>query len=279
MENIKGGYFMIARKIFESEIMIWPLTWFKIWIWLIGKANHTEVKKDGVIYKRGQTLTSYEEMREIGSYRVGYRKDKPTKSVIEGFVRRIKKHGMANTRKTVRGLWIEIVNYNYFQNSANYEIDNDKYKKTTIKRETKSTLNNNEEKENNEKNKLYGEAHESKQSSEEHSNPPVGIASIIATLPERIKSQPNIKVAFQEKSLRYAEKLDIDINDIAVIEQKLDKRWFKLFKDAENKTTLGKNIELAYSYLYDHAKFRTLNNIAKIKFFFWRVNNPDYKFN
>lgn len=162
-EKIEGGYFIVARRTFSSVVMEFPLAWRFLWIWMIGKANHSEVRKNGQIFKRGTLLTSYGEMIEVGNYSVGYRAEKSLKkNDIESFVKRLKKEGMITTAKTTRGFFIRIVNYDYFQTPSNYEAYTETDKKTTTKPQTSDTINKNDENEKNEKNIDTGKSPESK---------------------------------------------------------------------------------------------------------------------
>lgn len=78
---------------------------------------------------------------------------------------------------------------------------------------------------------------------------------------------------YQEKAYRYAEKLKINLKNQMVINGQWDSRWVKLFKDAENDLNLNKNIEIAYSSLFDNENFNKADSVGKIKYFFWKVNH------
>lgn len=167
-EKIEGGYFIVARKTFSSVVMDFPLAWRFLWIWMIGRANHSEVRKNGQIFKRGTLLTSYGEMIGVGNYSVGYRAEKSLKkNDIESFVKRLKKEGMITTAKTTRGFFIQIVNYDYFQTPSNYEAYTEADKKTTTKPQTSDTINKNDENEKNEKNINTGKSPENENTKED----------------------------------------------------------------------------------------------------------------
>lgn len=149
--NIKGGYFLIARQIFDSCVMEWPLSWFKMWIWIIGQANHQTVKVGGVEYQRGEVLTSYKELQKVGSYKVGWRRKRPSKTVIRKFCEELRKTQMATTRKTTKGFFIKVLNYNRFQDPSNYGDHSEDHNETTMRPQTGSTINNKEKKEKKDK--------------------------------------------------------------------------------------------------------------------------------
>lgn len=76
--------------------------------------------------------------------------------------------------------------------------------------------------------------------------------------------QSGISNSWQDKALRYAQDLQIDLPE------ELKGRWFKMFKQAhEGRKT--KNIETAYSYLADHPQ--SLKSEEKIKLFFFVYEN------
>lgn len=75
-----------------------------------------------------------------------------------------------------------------------------------------------------------------------------------------------ITFAWQDKALRYAEALKIDLNAV-INEQSVRPRWFKAFKQAEEGRKTS-NIEKAYGYLADHEAFQSMGTEAKLNFFF-----------
>jgi hypothetical protein len=167
-QKIKEGYVMIARQILHSEIMDFPLAWRFLWVWMLLRANHTDVKRRGQVFYRGELLTSYEEMIEVCAYMIGWRKvEGINKNGVESFVKRLKKDGMITTRKTTKGLFIRIVNYDYFQTPSNYEAYIETDKKTTTKPQTSDTINKNDENEKNGKNINTGRSPENENTKED----------------------------------------------------------------------------------------------------------------
>lgn len=146
---IEGGYFVIARTLFDSAVMDWPPVWFKLWVWLIGKANHADTKQGGVVYRRGEVLTSYKELMEVGSYKVGWRLVKPSKTMIRDFCEALREATMATTRKTTRGFYIKLEKYDLYQSPASYEDYNEKSMKTTRRPQTDPTINKNDKNDKN----------------------------------------------------------------------------------------------------------------------------------
>ena len=145
------GKFFIEREIFESDIWEKPSHFLKIWFWIIGKANYKEVKKGGKIYRRGEFLTSFEETIEANKWKIGWRTERLTKDQVweaYDFFRRTQR---ITTKKTTRGLWVKVLNYDYFQtlspNEANNEPNSEANRVATVsqhgkRKKEKKDINN-----------------------------------------------------------------------------------------------------------------------------------------
>lgn len=116
-ETITGGYILLARKLFESEMMDKPPLYFKLWGWMLARA----MWKDGDRLKRGQFVTSISEMQQAMSYRVGWRREVPTKDEIRSAYEAFVRAEMIDTRKATRGMAITVLNYERYQNPESYE--------------------------------------------------------------------------------------------------------------------------------------------------------------
>lgn len=123
--HIPGGYYLKARKIDDSEIAKAPPSIREVWDWLMRNANFKEV--DGV--KRGQLLTSYNEIIEGLSWYVGYRKAAYKKHKIETALKWMRARMMIQTTNQTANqtgsLLITVVNYSSYQNPKSYEADNE----------------------------------------------------------------------------------------------------------------------------------------------------------
>lgn len=133
---INGGYILQPRKFDESEISNCPPHVREIWFYLLRKAFF----KDGEKLKRGQLLTSYRQIINDLSWKVGYRTEKYKKHHCETAMKLLTKLQMIQTTKTTRGLIVTICNYDYYQNSKNYETDNGNHNKTTTKPQSNDTI-------------------------------------------------------------------------------------------------------------------------------------------
>jgi len=115
--KIAGGFILLSRTLFQSDIMARPPLYLKLWVWVLLMANWQDRDK----LKRGQLVTTIASIQEAMSYFVGYRKIKPTKDEIRNAYEALVKATMITTTRTTRGMIITICNYDFYQNPANYE--------------------------------------------------------------------------------------------------------------------------------------------------------------
>ena len=128
-DQIEGGYILLARKLFDSELMSKPPLYLKLWVWMLVKANW----KDRDKLKRGQFVASIADMQDAMSYHIGYRKMTPTKDEIRSAYEAFTKAAMITTTKTTRGLLVTILNYEQYQNPSNYEAHNETHDEISTK--------------------------------------------------------------------------------------------------------------------------------------------------
>lgn len=120
----------MARKYLDNpEVRSWPPLYRDLFIWALLKASY----KSGNGLERGEFETTIKEMRERGTYKVGYRIMKPTKDQIRGFYEAATKATMMTTTKTTRGLRIRILNYKEYQDPKNYEAHNEPHNEAATK--------------------------------------------------------------------------------------------------------------------------------------------------
>ena len=130
--RIKGGYCILARCIDESEIAAASPCTRELWNWLIRKANWSDGKK----LKRGQVLTTYNDISDALSWKVGFRVSRYSMHEIEAAMKTIRRLSMVTTTKTTQGMLITICNYDKYQNPNNYEDHNEDHNED----HTKTTL-------------------------------------------------------------------------------------------------------------------------------------------
>lgn len=131
-ENFNQGAFIVSRSLFESHIWYMSPEYLKIWIYILGKANHKGRKYNGYYCERGQYFCSYKELTEQISYKIGYRKSGQHDVTTKRVMMFLRKHLMINTTKKPRGVLIEVLNYTKYQELSNYEKTNEKTNERTI---------------------------------------------------------------------------------------------------------------------------------------------------
>jgi hypothetical protein len=125
-ESFDKGAFVLSRSIFDSEIWFKPPEYFKIWIYLIGRANHKDRRYRGFELKRGQCFCNHAELQEQLKYNVGYRKKTITDSYVKNILKYLRDNQMITTTKKPRGIIVEVLKYNLYQTLSNYEKTNEK---------------------------------------------------------------------------------------------------------------------------------------------------------
>jgi hypothetical protein len=146
---IPGGYYIMARKIDESEIAHAAPCIRELWYWLLRQVNHKDNPTLGI--NRGQCVRTIADMQDGLHWFVGYRKMTYSKTQCEGALEFLRKRLMVTTTKTTRGLIITVCNYEFYNNPKNYEDNSEGNKKTTRRQQGCSTINKND---NNDKNEI-----------------------------------------------------------------------------------------------------------------------------
>ncbi len=124
-ENHEKGAFQVSRSLFDSDIWFKPPEYLKIWIYLIGKANHKAKKYKGFYCERGQYFCDYKELKEQLTYKAGYREIKPNENLMKDIMKHLRHTLRITTMKQPRGILITIVNYDKYQDLKNYESSNE----------------------------------------------------------------------------------------------------------------------------------------------------------
>ncbi len=152
---IKGGYYIKARCIQDSEIAIAPPHIRETWDWLLNKANHKDKKYAGFLVQRGQLFRTYYEIREGLSWMVGWRKMMYSENQTKRAMKYLRSRGMIDTTKAPRGMIITICNYNTFQDPKNYERTHEDAKESTEPVPTNAPAINKNDKNVKKKNNIY----------------------------------------------------------------------------------------------------------------------------
>ena len=162
---IPGGYVLLSRRVIESEIWEKPPLYMKVWIYLLSQAQHQDYKQ----LKRGQLRTSIPEIQEACSWYVGYRKETPSKDQIYRIIDWLRKSHeqvheddttttMITTTRATQGMLVNIVNYDLYQTSKNYERNNERNDEkdttATMPQQRSNNINKNDKNDKNDK-KIY----------------------------------------------------------------------------------------------------------------------------
>lgn len=142
-----NGFILESRQILESDIWSKPPIYFKVWHYLLLNAEY----RDTGNLKRGQLFTTIDEIAEACSYKVGYRKIKPTRKEIWGVLEFLRnphernnetdtKGTMIVTTKVTHGMIVTICNYNKYQDPKLYESNNERNNEKDTKGTTKRTV-------------------------------------------------------------------------------------------------------------------------------------------
>ncbi len=123
--NFDKGAFLVSRSIFESEIWFKPPEYIKIWLYILGKANHRGRKYSGYYCERGQYFCNYKELANQIEYKIGYRKTKNHESRTKHLMKFLRNTQMIDTTKEPRGILITVLNYDKYQTLKNYERTNE----------------------------------------------------------------------------------------------------------------------------------------------------------
>lgn len=138
-----NGYILESRSILNSAIWKMPPLYFKVWHFLLLKAQYTDYKG----LKRGQLYTSIGEIREACSYYVGFRKETPTRKEIWSILEWLRspheedaerntkgnnERNMIVTTKATHGILVTICNFNVYQDPNFYEGNNERNTKGTM---------------------------------------------------------------------------------------------------------------------------------------------------
>jgi hypothetical protein len=149
-KKIRGGATIWARQTIDSDIFFWrPDKWFKIWFFIVNEVNH----KDTKWFKRGEGLFTYEQI---------HIKCKATVNQVKHCLDHLRKDNMIATHRTTRGLVINVLKYNLFQDLKSYYFDNKSQLESQLESQLKAnqkpikspTINKNDKNANNDKNDI-----------------------------------------------------------------------------------------------------------------------------
>lgn len=124
---IPKGCVLVARKRDDSECAHAAPCTRELFDLAVRKANYRDQKCGRTTIRRGQWLTSYEEIQKLLHWRIGYRKLTYTRHQISAGMKYLRSHLMVTTAKATRGLFITVINYGFYQQLSNYENHNESH--------------------------------------------------------------------------------------------------------------------------------------------------------
>lgn len=118
MDNkIEGGYILTPRYWDKSEAADWPPVTRELWFWILRNVSPCDNKT----IHRGECLFSINRARNALSWKSGYRPESYSAAQIGRAIKRLRDEGAITTKKSTRGIRVTVVNYDAYQNPANYE--------------------------------------------------------------------------------------------------------------------------------------------------------------
>lgn len=109
-DPIKQGAFQIARKLYTSDIWLQkPSSWKIIWLYILGNVAH---KNEGNFIRGRGFFNFSKDRRQIG---VDISEDTIKKCLVY-----MRGCGMIRTTRSTRGMYVEVLNYNTYQDLDNY---------------------------------------------------------------------------------------------------------------------------------------------------------------
>ena len=141
--SIAGGYVLLARQLDSSDIIHEPPVVRELWLYVLRKVAHKSQTKYDVNCSRGEGFFRLDDIQEDLCWFVGYRKMKYSKPQLTKSLRRLRERNMIATTKATRGVFVKVLNYDYFQDPGNYEGNGEGNAKETRRQQSRITKNKN----------------------------------------------------------------------------------------------------------------------------------------
>lgn len=156
MERVgEGTWFALDRKLFTSSLWFdspWKL---KIFIYLVGNANHDTGHFMGIEILRGELIRSYRTIADECGYMIGYRLKKPSFDTVRRICEALTKEQRIVQRTVHCGTLFKIINYDKLQpNQESRTVQ--RTQEGPFKGAAVTVHNKNDKNVNNEKNKDIG---------------------------------------------------------------------------------------------------------------------------
>jgi len=105
------GYFFFHRKAWDGDFGNLSPMAKVLFLWILSEVNI----KDTKFCKAGEMISSYREIRQALSWKVGFRTEYPTKSTVQCCLRALKKSTMVSTMKSTRKMIIFVPKWKDYQ--------------------------------------------------------------------------------------------------------------------------------------------------------------------
>lgn len=133
MNNTTGGAFLLARKIFDSDLWLnKPAAWSKIWIYILGNVNFV----DNGTFKRGEGFFDF--TRE--KYFIG---DDISDDSTKKFMQYGRGKGLFTTKRSTRGVILSVCNYSDYQEMSFYRSTTESTREAPEKHQRSTPIHNN----------------------------------------------------------------------------------------------------------------------------------------
>jgi hypothetical protein len=151
MERIgEGTWFAIDRKIFSSDLWFASPWKLKIFLYLLGNANHEPGTFMGIEINRGELIRSFRTIQNDCAYKIGYRLKKPSFDTVRRVCEDLTKELRIVQRSVHCGTLFKILNYNELQPNIKQRSDQRK-RESSFNGAEVTVQNNNVKNVNNEK--------------------------------------------------------------------------------------------------------------------------------
>jgi hypothetical protein len=146
MERVGSGtWFAIDRKIFSSDLWFSSPWKLKIFIYLLGHANHESNNFMGIELNRGELIRSYRTIAKDCGYKIGYRLKQPSLDTVRRICEELTKELRIQQRTVHQGTIFTIINYNELQPVSKQRIERRTVKQSYSDRTATVQDNNKEE--------------------------------------------------------------------------------------------------------------------------------------
>lgn len=145
--TIPGGYILQPRCIDDSDIMKEPPVVRELWMYLLRRVNY----KDNGKYPRGTAFFNLGQIQDSLCWYQGWRKRYYSKPQLQKSLCKLNERNMIATQKATRGIYVTILNYDYYQDPSNYESNDERTPKEQRKKQNGITKNKKGKKEEKER--------------------------------------------------------------------------------------------------------------------------------